>query len=1296
MYPSYTATALSLRAKWSIYNSNVSFSGDHSSCCCCCRCSDGVPINPRSIYEYILNRSALIQWAPSRRLLAGGVRRCRLVPRSSDGGFREMIALLAEFDGVCGDSSGFSNDFKRRESGVRLRRDRSGLPCYSKESWSSSEDYEYGDEGRRREGYESSGNYRKRVGFDNVDEKVGRRENGARRVVRSSEMRDDEKERSSSSRKVSAWKARDEEEKADSLVDSYSEHRENYTEGERRRETSQKHGRMYAGDQEEVKRVSDSKRNSGVKIRDTEERSWSRDSGYEEREKHIHEGDSVISRRDARKGTNKSVTITEIREDDGTMASSSNNLVGARFSSSSAVKNHNKEDRRIAEHAESSMNSGRFAEASSEIHGTGIDRSSFSQKRFDETRVRNREDESSSYQHSVQVEGSKRRTANQDSLEQVDLSKQTTQYGGRAKVSGISHSQKQFEETRLRDIKESSTANQKTVQLARDTRARLDQQSVKEINLTKQALHYEDHTANLSRNSQSQKYFIDSRLEDVEDKSTSVQQTVELTRDDRRRLDQRTMERVNINKKYEDHTDISGVVSSDTERIRNSQKHVAARLDDQDKGSTHGVREHDNRSNDRLSQLDSSRQEFERYSQIYGSSRSNMQQTFGYQGSSKSRTEDSKGSSLFVLTHDVKDKQGTFIRRSSQSRGTQTTFSGSSESSSASGSRKILEQVEQTSADETYITKTDVLETASLFDRSSALYIDEFVDRARQEISASDQLDKVTGHSSEIKIQEIDGGLSERSADARFSILDSTSKCKDEKQVQESGRQSSSSRSGPKGPPDEMWEIRGPSFQDPSKEEHEVDSSPVGNVEPGTRTESAITQGSRRSLWTYIADIIRKGWVSNAESHASTLKSGTRSSSNESVSSEAWFSGNEPDEDDSENKEEGKGNSRKEISSRAPDDRSHSIIATSTKSPEIPTVEERVILLEGGRTASLKVSEGPSVVGGPESPRVEERLKLLGRSRTTPLKGSEGASLVSRPESLGHPKNEKEMEVLSSGIIVVGQSSAAVVESLSPTIQEELTATEMTKSEEELKIEKAPEVETMGKDMELKRRKLHRNKQVLKESFEEWEEAYNLESEQRKIDEFFMREALLEAKKAADSWEVPVGAVLVQNGKIIARGCNLVEEARDSTAHAEMICIREASNILRTWRLADTTLYVTLEPCAMCAGAILQARIDTLVWGAPNKLLGADGSWVRLFPGDGGSNSLDPSTEAGPVHPFHPKISIRRAVLAAECADAMQQFFRLRRKKDKKPEPSPSSCLPISAHPPKFLTKMHDLFYEAC
>ncbi|CAM9002003.1 unnamed protein product [Rhodiola kirilowii] len=196
-------------------------------------------------------------------------------------------------------------------------------------------------------------------------------------------------------------------------------------------------------------------------------------------------------------------------------------------------------------------------------------------------------------------------------------------------------------------------------------------------------------------------------------------------------------------------------------------------------------------------------------------------------------------------------------------------------------------------------------------------------------------------------------------------------------------------------------------------------------------------------------------------------------------------------------------------------------------------------------------------------------------------------------------------------------------------------------------------------------RKFQQSKQVPKDRFEEWEEAFKLETKLLKIDEIFMREALVEAQKSADNWEVPVGAVLVHHGKIIARGCNLVEELRDSTAHAEMICIRSASNALRTWRLAETTLYVTLEQCAMCAGAILQARVTTLVWGAPNKLLGADGSWIRLLPDsverDNTPELADKPT--APVHPFHPKMNIRRGILAAECAQVMQHFFQLRRQK---------------------------------
>lgn len=145
----------------------------------------------------------------------------------------------------------------------------------------------------------------------------------------------------------------------------------------------------------------------------------------------------------------------------------------------------------------------------------------------------------------------------------------------------------------------------------------------------------------------------------------------------------------------------------------------------------------------------------------------------------------------------------------------------------------------------------------------------------------------------------------------------------------------------------------------------------------------------------------------------------------------------------------------------------------------------------------------------------------------------------------------------------------------------------------------------------------------------------------------FMREALKEAKKAFDNDEVPVGAVLVRGSKIIARGSNQVELLQDATAHAEMLCITTGAAFLGNWRLSGTTLYCTLEPCAMCAGALLSARISRLVWGAPDLRLGANGSWVDLF---------------AEQHPMH-SIEITPRVLEAEAAELMRAFFQKKRKK---------------------------------
>ncbi len=138
-----------------------------------------------------------------------------------------------------------------------------------------------------------------------------------------------------------------------------------------------------------------------------------------------------------------------------------------------------------------------------------------------------------------------------------------------------------------------------------------------------------------------------------------------------------------------------------------------------------------------------------------------------------------------------------------------------------------------------------------------------------------------------------------------------------------------------------------------------------------------------------------------------------------------------------------------------------------------------------------------------------------------------------------------------------------------------------------------------------------------------------------------MLEALEEAKKAFTFGEVPVGAVAVYEGSIVARTFNKVESLRDASAHAELLCLREAAEVLGRWRLSGVTLYTTLEPCCMCAGALLCFRIDRLVWGAPDIRQGADGSFASLL-------SLK--------HPIH-EITITRNILSESSSLLMKTFF---------------------------------------
>ncbi|MCF6150157.1 MAG: tRNA adenosine(34) deaminase TadA [Candidatus Kuenenia sp.] len=141
--------------------------------------------------------------------------------------------------------------------------------------------------------------------------------------------------------------------------------------------------------------------------------------------------------------------------------------------------------------------------------------------------------------------------------------------------------------------------------------------------------------------------------------------------------------------------------------------------------------------------------------------------------------------------------------------------------------------------------------------------------------------------------------------------------------------------------------------------------------------------------------------------------------------------------------------------------------------------------------------------------------------------------------------------------------------------------------------------------------------------------------------EYFMRQAIKEAEKAADINEVPVGAVIVYDNRIIARAHNQKEMLKDPTAHAEMIAITQCAEYLQNWRLTGATIYVTLEPCAMCAGALVQARIDRLVYGAVDKKAGACVSVMNLVQ--------------------NPKLNHRLEVipniLADECRDILKRFF---------------------------------------
>src|SRR5438067_4768281 len=146
-------------------------------------------------------------------------------------------------------------------------------------------------------------------------------------------------------------------------------------------------------------------------------------------------------------------------------------------------------------------------------------------------------------------------------------------------------------------------------------------------------------------------------------------------------------------------------------------------------------------------------------------------------------------------------------------------------------------------------------------------------------------------------------------------------------------------------------------------------------------------------------------------------------------------------------------------------------------------------------------------------------------------------------------------------------------------------------------------------------------------------------------DEHFMRESLRQAQKANEAGEVPVGAVIVREGKIIARAYNQVELLKDATAHAEMLALTQAEAAVGDWRLTECDLYVTKEPCAMCAGALVHTRIKRVIFGCADPAAGAAGSVINLLQ----------------MPTLNHRCDIASGVLQDNCAAILQNFFRQRR-----------------------------------
>ncbi|EOA33493.1 hypothetical protein CARUB_v10019688mg [Capsella rubella] len=376
-----------------------------------------------------------------------------------------------------------------------------------------------------------------------------------------------------------------------------------------------------------------------------------------------------------------------------------------------------------------------------------------------------------------------------------------------------------------------------------------------------------------------------------------------------------------------------------------------------------------------------------------------------------------------------------------------------------------------------------------------------------------------------------------------------------------------SSGSGAKGPSDELW----------------VTDSTQGTPQPGA-TEGNAAEGNAifkrngKSLWNVIADIARLRWGSRAGSSDSSAKPAGKSSPNESVSSATWFSGREHEGSSDDNKgdrvlpQEAHSLQQLEVGQTSPRSQFEPSGATNLKQRsgrhEGLVFSPSATILEGGSASNLVASSsGDQIVRADEEEGKNFEFRLSETASTgVPMK-LPSRNLIRSP-AIKEPSESSPTKVTSDQNVTVGEGrryQARIPEVdaghkqlpfpgrnlRSPVVKEPSESRlsmvsgsnslreQVEQQQQPLSAKSQEETGSISTDSSFIQKKLQRNKQVVRDSFEEWEEAYRVESERRTVDEIFMREALVEAKKAADTWEVPVGAVLVHDGKIIARGFNL-------------------------------------------------------------------------------------------------------------------------------------------------------------